>query len=149
MKKQTALTAAVGKELPGKSGITLGHLLMLQVAYCLLGIGYNVLSLILTATGGSPLSATRPITGMLVMLVYGGCLAVGALRYVRIYRVLMALSILVFGYGGVIVHIMNFASGRTFLYSSIVAWSAAVAINVYGLVLNFIGALGLFSDVKK
>jgi hypothetical protein len=147
--KKPATPAPAAHEKPGVSGLSLRLLLILQVAYCLMGIGYNALSLLLSRTGGSPLSATNPVTGMIVMLVYGGCLAVGALRYVRIYRVLMAFSILVFGYGGVVIHLVNFISGRTFLYSSIVAWGAAVAINLFGLVLNFIGALGLFSDDRK
>ena len=149
MKKQTSPAGAVSRRPSGTSGLSLKRLLILQVIYCLLGIGYNVVSLILSRTGGSPLSATNPVTGMLVMAVYGGCLAVGALRYVRIYRVLMALSILVFGYGGVVVHIMNLVAGRAFLYSSMAAWGVAVGINVFGLVLNFIAALGLFSDEKK
>jgi hypothetical protein len=148
MKKETApgKTAAGGTE--ASSGLTLGLLLRLQLVYCLLGIGYNVVSLIVSRTGGSTLAPTDPVMGMIVMAVYGGCLLVGALRYVRIYRILAALSVLVLGYGGVVVHLVNFAAGHAFLYRGIVAWGAAVAINLFGLVLNFIGALGLFSEKR-
>jgi hypothetical protein len=149
MKKPATPKGAVKVAPSGTSGLSLNLLLILQAVYCLAGIGYNVISLILSRTGGTPLSATNPVTGMIVMAVYGGCLVVGALRYVRIYRVLMALSLLVFGYGGVIVHVMNFAADRTFLYSSMTAWAVAIGINVFGLVLNLVAALGFFSDAKK
>ncbi len=149
MKKTSTPTGAADKRPQAPSGLTLGHLLKLQLAYCFSGIAYNVVSLILSRTTGTALAPTNPVTGMAVVAVYGGCLAVGAMGYTRIYRILMALSVLVLGYGGVVVHVMNFTVGRTFLYDSIVAWGAAVGINVFGLVLNLIGALGLFSDKKK
>jgi hypothetical protein len=149
MKNKTTPSGAIGKRPQPSSGLTLPLLLKLQVVYCLLGIGYNVVSLILSRTGGSGLAPTNPLMGMVVMAVYGGCLAVGALGYVRIYRILMALSVLVLGYGGVVVHLVNYTAGRTFLYDSTVAWGVALAINLFGIVLNFIGALGLFSDEKK
>ncbi len=147
MKKQTAASRSAGAR-PG-GGLTLRLLIKLQALYCLLGIGYNVVSLVLAKTGGSPLSSTSPVTGFIVMAAYGGCVAVGALHYVRIYRVLMALSVLVLGYGGIVIHVMNFMAGRTFLYDSTAAWAVAVGINVYGIVLNFIAALGLFSDETR
>ncbi len=149
MKKETATKSTAAGGATGSSGLTLGLLLRLQLVYCLLGIGYNVVSLILSRTGGSTLAPTDPVMGMVVMAVYGGCLLVGALRYVRIYRVLSALSVLVLGYGGVVVHLVNFTAGHSFLYRGTVAWGAAVGINLFGLVLNFIGALGLFSDKRK
>ncbi|MBN2225176.1 MAG: hypothetical protein JW765_10905 [Deltaproteobacteria bacterium] len=146
MKKSVSPPDGVVKRMPPTGGLTLGLLLKLQVVYCLLGIGYNVVSLIGSRTGGSALAPTNPMMGMVVMAVYGGCLLVGALKYVRIYRILMALSVLVLGYGGVVLHLVNFTAARTFLYYSIVAWGAAVAVNLFGLVLNFIGALRLFSN---
>ena len=149
MKKKTSPTAATNIRPQPSSGLTLPLLLKLQVFYCFLGIGYNVVSLIGSRTGGEALAPTNPVMGMVVMAVYGGCLAVGALGYGRIYRVLMALAVLVLGYGGVVVHLVNYTAGRTFLYYSIVTWGAALAINLFGIVLNFIGALGLFSDKKK
>jgi hypothetical protein len=149
MKKTTAPSGMAGKPLPQKRGLTLGLLLKLQVLYVLAGIGYNVVSLVLSRTGGSRLSPTDPASGLIVMAVYGGCLLVGRLGYTRIYRILMALSVLVLGYGGVVLHLTNYTAGRAFLYDSTLAWAAAVGINLFGLVLNFIGALGFFSDEGK
>jgi|GEM_PF-435907 len=149
MKKSSAVSADTGDRSPHGGGLTLRLLLKLQLAYCLLGVGYNVVSFVLSRTGGSTLSPTDPVTGAISMAAYGGCLLVGLLGYVRIYRILMALSVFVFGYGGVVVHIVNFTAGRTFLYASILAWGLAVAINLYGLVLNFIGALRFFSDEAR
>ncbi len=149
MKKSTAASRSAGASTPPRGGLTLGLLLRLQVFYCLLGVGYNLVSLVLSKTGGSTLAPTNPVTGMIVMAVYGGCLAVGALGYARIYRILMGLCVLVLGYGGVVVHLLNYTTGRTFLYDSTLAWGLAVGINLFGLVLNFIGALGLFSDGGK
>jgi hypothetical protein len=149
MKNKTTPSGATHKQPPASSGLSLALLLKLQAVYCALGIGYNVVSLVLSRTGGQALAPTNPAMGMVVMAVYGGCLAVGRLGYVRIYRILMALAVLVLGYGGVVVHLVNYTAGRTFLYNSIAAWGAALAINFFGIVLNFIGALGLFSDKKK
>jgi hypothetical protein len=148
MKKSTALPVNDGRQTP-RGGVTLDLLLKLQAVYCLLGIGYNVVSLVLSRTGGSTLSPTDPVMGFVSMAVYGGCLLVGVLQYKRIYRILMALSVMVLGYGGVVLHLVNYTAGRTFLYDSMLAWGAAVCINLFGLVLNFIGALGFFSDEGK
>ncbi len=149
MNKQTAQAKGIKSRTSGASGLSLGLLLKLQAAYCLMGIGYNIVSLILSRTGGSTLAPTNPVMGMIVLAVYGGCLAVGLLKYVRIYRILMALGVLVLGYGGVVLHLVNFTVGRAFLYHSVTAWAVAVGINLFGLVLNFIGALGLFSDEAR
>ena len=149
MKKSTAPSKNEVKTAPPRGGLTLRLLLRLQVFYCLLGVGYNLVSLVLSKTGGTALAPTNPVTGLIVMAVYGGCLAVGALGYARIYRVLMGLCVLVLGYGGVVVHLLNYTTGRTSLYDSTLAWGLAVGINLFGLVLNFIGALGLFTDEGK
>ncbi len=125
-------------------GPSLSTLLVLQVVYCALGIGYNALSLILVRCGGHPLSATEPVKGMVVMLVYGACLVPALLNYVTIYRILMALAVIALGFGGVVTHIVNLTTGRMFLYDSIVAWGVAVALNLFGLALNVMAALGLF-----
>jgi hypothetical protein len=142
VKKSPARDAKAAPEKTGRP--TLSTLLILQAVYCALGIGYNALSLALAKSGGHPLSATDPVKGMIVMLVYGACLIPAVLNYITIYRVLMALAVITLGFGGVVTHIVNLSSGRMFLYDSIVAWGVAVAINLFGLVLNVMAVLGLF-----
>jgi hypothetical protein len=125
----------------------LKRLLFLQFIYLAHGIGYNVVSYVSHAAGKSHLSATDPVTGAIVMSIYGLCLIPGVLRYIKTYRVLMLVAIVVFGYGGVVKHIINLINDPS-LYSSIFAWFSAVGINVFGLVLNIIAAGGWFKYEK-
>jgi len=130
--------------------MSLKKLLVLQLVYALVGIGYNVVSFALVSMGGEPLSSTAPVTGAIALFAYGLCLIPGAMGYLIPYRILMVLSILVFGYGGIVKHLVNFFSDQLFLYSSTLAWVAAILINVYGLVLNVMAAAGWFKkNVKK
>jgi len=125
--------------------MTLKKLLILQVIYALLGVGYNVVSYLVVSGGGEPLSATVPVVGGAFMLGYGLCLTPGFFKKVIPYRILMAAAILVFGYGGVVKHILNAAGGHMDLYSSPAAFIVAVGINVFGLVWNVWAVSGRFS----
>ncbi|MEM8901178.1 MAG: hypothetical protein AAGC85_23915, partial [Bacteroidota bacterium] len=60
-----------------------------------------------------------------------------------LYRVLMGLAILVFGYGGVIKHIMLLAQSPE-MYHSVMSGVIAILINLFGLGLNLMAALGRF-----
>lgn len=125
----------------------LKRLLTLQLVYLILGIGYNAVSYGAVAMGKPRLSTTEPVTGAISMAIYGLFLIPGALRWIKTYRVLMVIAVLVFGYGGVVKHIINLINDPS-LYSSIYAWGAAVAINLFGLVMNVIAAGGWFKDEK-
>jgi hypothetical protein len=118
-------------------------LLRLQVIYFVLGIAYNAVSLYLTSTGKPPMAPTQPVLGMISMAVYALFLIPGYLRKIVLYRILMGVAIVVIGYGGVVTHIINIFT-QPQLYSSFVAWAAAVGINLFGLVLNVIAVLGKF-----
>ena len=118
-------------------------LLKLQVVYFVLGVAYNCLSLYFTATGKPALAPTQPVLGLVSMAVYALFLIPGFMRKLVLYRILMGVAILVMGYGGVVTHIINIFT-QPQLYSSIVAWAAAVGINLFGLVLNIMAACGLF-----
>ncbi|RPI94245.1 MAG: hypothetical protein EHM32_07040 [Spirochaetales bacterium] len=123
-------------------------LLLLQIAYAVMGVGYNVLSYLSVASGGQPFSATAPLTGGLSLALYALCLVPGFAGYTGIYRVLMALSIVVFGYGGIIKHLLNYPDGLG-VYSSMTAYVLAIGINVFGLVLNVIAVSGRFEGGGK
>lgn len=118
-------------------------LLRLQVIYFLLGIAFNVASLVLTSMGKPALAPTQPVMGMVSMAVYALFLIPGYLRKIVLYRILMGVAIVVIGYGGVVTHIINIFT-QPQLYSSFVAWAGAVGINLFGLVLNVIAVLGKF-----
>jgi hypothetical protein len=118
-------------------------LLSLQVMYFVLGMLYNGVSLYLTTTGKPGLAPTQPVLGAISMITYALLLIPGYLRQITVYRILMGFAILVMGYGGVVTHVINIFT-QPQVYSSILAWGAAVGINLFGLVLNVIAVSGKF-----
>ena len=118
-------------------------LLKLQLVYVVLGMAYNLVSLWLKSIGQPPLSATQPLIGIIGMGVFVLFLLPGYLRKIVVYRILMGLAVIYLGLGGVITHIFNIFSQPS-LYSSVWAWAGALGINLFGLVLNVMAALGIF-----
>lgn len=125
--------------------IGLKNLLWLQLAYCVVGVGYNVLSYWIVSHGGAQISTKPPVFGGLVMFAYGLLLLPGYLGKMTIYRALMGLSILIYGFGGIYKHISLYAATGLEGYQSFISWLLAWTINVYGLVLNLIAAMGLYN----
>jgi len=125
--------------------IRLTRLLQLQVLYAVLGIAYNMASLYSATVLKQALAPTNPVLGTITMAVYILFLLPGFLRRITLYRVLMVVAILAIGYGGVVTHIINIFT-QPQLYSSIWSWALAVGINLFGLVLNIIAALGKFKQ---
>jgi hypothetical protein len=123
-------------------------LLGLQLAYAVLGIAYNMVSLFLTLRGEHPLAPTQPVLGMIAMVVYAILLIPGFLHKVKLYRVLMGVAAVYFACFGIVIHIINIFS-QPQLYSSMLAWALAVAINLFGLVWNLIAVLGKFKMPAK
>jgi hypothetical protein len=122
----------------------LSLLLKLQVVYMLLGIGYNCVSLLMATIGSKPLSSTSATLGIATLLIYGLFLLPGFWGYHKAYRLLMAIAVIVFGYGGVISHLMNYSNLG--LYYSTAAWLLAIAINLSGVYLNVVAATGKFES---
>ena len=125
--------------------IKLNTLLFLQIAYAAVGVCYNVASLIVSSMGKPALAPTQPVMGMISMVVYALFLIPGFMRKIVLYRVLMVVAILVIGWGGVVTHIINIFT-QPQLYASIFSWAGALGINLFGLVLNVIAALGKFKQ---
>lgn len=123
----------------------LKKLLLLQCAYFIAGMIYNVWSYALLSSNGAPLAPTAPLMGGASMIIYALFLLPGVFGRITLYRVLMAVAILVMGYGGVVKHVINFF-GKLSLYHSVAAWALAVGINLFGLVLNIIAATGRFDE---
>ncbi len=128
--------------------MTLKRLLQMQVAYAIAGIIYNLVSYASLSLHGVALAPTAPVSGALVMGAYYLCLLPGSMGYVILYRILMAIAVVVIGYGGVAKHVMNYFSGLQG-YSSTLAWALAILINGVGLVLNIMGAAGLFRKKEE
>jgi hypothetical protein len=126
---------------------SLSTLLKLQLIYSLLGIGYNVVSHLVTLYGGQPLSATAPLTGGLFMAFYGLCLITGYKNLQKPYRILMFLFVIIIGYSGFVKHFIIYAQ-QPEAYASFSAWLFAVGINLLGLILNLTAATGRY-EVKN
>lgn len=123
----------------------LSSLLKLQLLYCALGVGYNVVSYIRAATGARALAATPPVTGAIFMLVYGLCLFTGYKGMYKVYRALMAFFVIVTGYSGIIKHFIVYAQ-QPDAYSSQLAWASAIGINIFGALLNLAAVVGWFDS---
>lgn len=123
--------------------MSLNRLLLFQMCYCIAGLGYNMASYFIVANGGRQLSTSEPITGALFMGAYGLCLLSGRFGLIRGYRIMMAFFVISGGYGGILIHLINYSSDSS-QYASFPAWIVAVGINSYGLILNVLAALGRF-----
>ena len=77
------------------------------------------------------------------MSLVGLFVAAGLLKNLVLYRVLMAVAVVLAGYGGVVVHLLNI--GHLELYQSVWTWAGAIGVNRFGLVLNLIAAFGWFT----
>ena len=123
--------------------IALFTLLKLQLLYCLLGMSYNIVSYYLMISGSPPLSSNSPITGGVGMLAFGLCLISAQKGFYKTYRWLMALFLIVFGYGGIVKHFIVFAQ-QPEAYASYSAWLVAIGSNSFGFLLNLAAATGRF-----
>ncbi|MAZ88338.1 MAG: hypothetical protein CL693_11875 [Cellvibrionaceae bacterium] len=120
--------------------MTLKKLLLLQLTYCLLGISYNIVSYNFLQSTGQALTTTPPVIGFFAMMIYGLFLIPALLERVFIYKCLMCIAIIVYGYGGIVVHALNYAKEPT-LYFSVSSLIAGIGINIIGLALNFYAVL--------
>ena len=125
--------------------VTLKQLLGLQLVYGLIGIAFNIVSWAVVSQGGVALTTTQPFMGMATLSLFCLCLVAGYRHHMRAYRILMGISILVLGGGGIVVHLVNMLY-RPEAYPSLIAWMLVVLINVFGLVLNLMAATGKFID---
>lgn len=123
--------------------LTRTTLIKLQLFYFTMGFGYNLVSYFKTAAGGKALAFTDPVSGGVFMLIYGLCILPG-LRFFKTYRVLMALFVLIVGYNGIIKHFIVY-SQQPEAYSSLMAWTLAVSINIYGTIINLAAAAGWYA----
>jgi len=85
-----------------------------------------------------------PLTSGIFLCTYALFLLSAFLENDRYYRILMGISVVGFGYGGVLLNIINYFQNGLDGYSSFTAWLIAVAINTYGLFFNLLATLGYY-----
>jgi hypothetical protein len=124
-------------------------LLVLQGVYAAMSLAFLFASGWSVWTTGEPLSAAPVIPSIVMFLVYSGCLLLPRFGKIRWYRVAMAIAIVPFGIGGVLMNILNYAQHGLRDYSSFAIWLIAVGINSYGTIWNIVAALGMFERVNK
>jgi len=111
--------------------------------YTFAGIMYNVGSLLAQRNGQQAWASTDAVMGVVGIALYGLFLSAGLMKNLTLYRVLMGISVVLLGYGGVIKHLLNV--GHLELYQSVWTWAGAITVNGIGLVLNLAAAFGRFS----
>ena len=125
------------------NAMPLNRLLMLQLLYSFAGVMYNVGSLLALRSEQAAWAPTDPVMGAGAMSLVGLFVATGLLKNLGLYRVLMAVAVVLFGYGGVVAHLLNI--GHLELYQSVWTWAGAIGVNSFGLVLNLMAAFGWFT----
>ncbi|MEM6526630.1 MAG: hypothetical protein AAF693_22750, partial [Bacteroidota bacterium] len=93
------------------------RLLYLQLFYAILGLLFNLISWWLVSDSGKGLTPTDPKGGIIAMLVYAAFLIPGKMNRLTLYRGLMLLAVLIFGYSGIIKHILTLAQSPEVYYS--------------------------------
>lgn len=127
--------------------VPLHKLLIAQMFYGFAGIMYNVGSLLDQRAGQQSWASTDAVVGVAGIALYCLFLSAGLMNNKTLYRVLMAASVILLGYGGVLAHVLNV--GHLDLYQSVWTWALAIAINTFGLLLNLIAAFGRYAPTQR
>lgn len=124
--------------------LTLNRLVFLQLIYCVMGLLYNVGSLLEVRTGDPAWAPTDAVFGVVGMSTYLLFVATALLEQKTVYRLLMAIAVVLMGYNGVLKHVMNI--GDLSLYHSFWTWLSAILVNSSGTLLALVGALGWYQS---
>lgn len=125
--------------------MSLKYLLKWQFTYCIVGILFNVISQVMINNGHQALTPTVPVKGIFAMSIYGIFLLAGYFLKIRWYRFLMLISIIIFGYGGVLKHFFTYQESPE-LYHSLLIAMIGITINIFGLIVNLLAAFGKFEN---
>lgn len=113
------------------------RLLTLQIIYLFIAVAYNVLSIWLINTRDIGLIDGRdPTQSILSLLLLVPVIYFGFLGWNRAYLLINTALMLLIAYGGIITHLLFYWDGDLSRYSSIWAWTSAVAINVFGVAVG-------------
>ena len=122
-------------------------LLKLQVLYYILGMLFNAGSFYSISNGAQQWTPNDPVPASIFMTLYAFFLIPGFFKKITIYRILMGVAVVLMGYGGVVKHI-GLMQETPELYCCTAAMIIGPGINVFGLILNFMGVLGRFRTSK-
>ncbi len=123
--------------------MTLKTLLKLQLGYYALGMLFNFGSMYSLANGQQQWTPNDPYPAAISMTLYALFLIPGFMKKITLYRILMGIAVILMGYGGVVKH-FSMMQETPELYCCMAAMIIGPGINVFGLVLNLLGALGKF-----
>lgn len=118
-------------------------LLKLQLVYYSLGMLFNAGSFYSLSNGQQQWTPNDPVPAAMFMTLYATFLIPGFYKKITIYRILMGVAVLLMGYGGVVKHI-GIMQATPELYCCTAAMIIGPGINVFGLILNALAALGRF-----
>jgi hypothetical protein len=124
--------------------INLSNLIRLQALFAILALSYLLTSAVSLQITNEPLSAAAIGPSILMFIAYCGALLLPRFGKLGWYRTAMVPALILFGMGGVIGNITRYLDSGLAEYSSVTSWTIAVAINLFGTVLNIIAAFGLF-----
>ncbi len=124
--------------------MTLKTILILQSAYCLLGLIYNIISYALKKSGKKPLGPNSPMLGSIVLFCYFLFLIPAYFNLIEIYIGLMIVAMIVISNGGIIKHFTNYKKNSS-LYSSFLACATAIGINIFGV---FMAGYAIFALIS-
>ncbi|GAB3090924.1 hypothetical protein G8770_22235 [Aestuariicella hydrocarbonica] len=124
--------------------------LVLQVVYLLAAIGYNLCGIWLqSATGRGLYEGSAYVTNILSLLVLVPVLLLGYARQYRGYALGNTALMLLLVYGGVLPHLMRYMEDSLLGYRSFGTWSAAIAINGFGVVIGLLGSYAAWQQASK
>ena len=118
-------------------------LLKLQLLYYVLGMLFNFGSMWSMHNGQQQWTPNDPVPASMFMTLYALFLIPGFFNKLTIYRILMGIAVVLMGYGGVVKH-FSLIQKTPELYCCMAAMIIGPGINVFGLILNLIGAFGKF-----
>ena len=120
----------------------MAKLVCLQLIWVVLGVAYNLVSLCQANNGRVALTPTPPIPAIIFLLCVVPIILLGATNnYLFIYAVLNAIVMALILYSGIVVHVMAaMKSGSPEGYSSMMALSVGVAINLFGVAVGLFGS---------
>jgi len=129
--------------------MNLNILLKLQILYGCLSLAFLFTSGWYARTTGEALSAAPVAPSAVMFLVYLGCLLIPKYGKTGWYRAMMALAIVPFGIGGVLMNILNYVQNGLRDYSSFGVFCIAVGINLFGTIWNIAAVAGLFEKSEN
>ena len=117
----------------------MNKLIALQLVYLAVGMGCNAVSFFLIRRGRQPLAPTRLGLATVLFGIYAAGLGIGAAGNDVIYRLIMAIFVVIGAWMGIASHILRGYSPNG--YFSRGSWCLAIGVNLFGLVLNVIGVI--------